>query len=505
MNGNAAAPLVRRLSALMAIALFGVNLYRAAHQSITTDEAYTYALYIGSPITGLFTKYEANHHVLHTFLCRLAVGLFGLSEFTLRMPSLAGGLLYLVAARRLCVSVFSKPWLAVLGMSVLTLNPFILDYLSVARGYGLALGFFFAGLALLCSPDEPAAVNRAQSWGGLCLGLSIASNLSFLVPCVALGAVVTAFGLRSGGTPGAGRRLVQALKRLWTPLLAPLLLLVAVPLSHAHKDNFRYGADSLRETAVSVVQRSFFHQYDVWRGETIPAGARRAWEAMADWALPGVLAITLAAAVFGGLRLIRTMGSDPPPGAADRFLPFAGATIGLSLGALVLAHRLAGVLYPIDRTAIYLVALVSVAFVSVIDRIQLGVPGRIVFIPLLSAVAVVSLIAFARGFTTEYYYEWRFDAGTKRVFALMAQRQQRHSGPPVRVGADWRLVLSLDFYRRMHDAGWMAPFDDRPTEDGGFEYYVFVRENQGIMAQSGLHVIYRDPVSGQALAAGEGR
>src|SRR5436189_1689879 len=81
---------------LLVLALLAMNIYRAWAQPITTDEAFTYNLYVDGPASKIFTYYDANNHVLHTILCRMSVKLFGLSEFTMRIPSLLGGLFYLI-------------------------------------------------------------------------------------------------------------------------------------------------------------------------------------------------------------------------------------------------------------------------------------------------------------------------------------------------------------------------------------------------------------------------
>src|ERR1700704_2410020 len=81
--------------------LLASNIYRARSQSITIDEAFTYSSFLGTKHFWLFDGAVANNHVLYTLLCKLSIVLFGLSELTLRLPSLAGGLLYFIGLFRL--------------------------------------------------------------------------------------------------------------------------------------------------------------------------------------------------------------------------------------------------------------------------------------------------------------------------------------------------------------------------------------------------------------------
>ena len=83
-----------------------MNVYRAVTQSVAIDEAYTYNVFLAGPVGDLFTKYDANHHILNSLLSKLSISVLGLSELTLRLPSLLGGLLYLITGFWLCRRLF---------------------------------------------------------------------------------------------------------------------------------------------------------------------------------------------------------------------------------------------------------------------------------------------------------------------------------------------------------------------------------------------------------------
>src|SRR5262245_13226962 len=84
-----------RLAAILLLALlFAGNLYRAATQSIIHDEGILYQWFLSGDWSQVFGAPYGNHHPLHTLLCKITVSLFGLSEFSLRIPALLGGLFY---------------------------------------------------------------------------------------------------------------------------------------------------------------------------------------------------------------------------------------------------------------------------------------------------------------------------------------------------------------------------------------------------------------------------
>lgn len=253
-----------RLSGWLVVAgVFAVNIYRAATQSITADGAFTYDCWIINPFNWILTVYGANNHVLHTVLCRFSVQALGLSELTVRLPSLLGGLLYLIFVYKLCRLLFQTFWTFLIAMAALTLNPFIMDYLSIARGYGMALGLFTAALYLeiqfLDDPWKPAKYDRLSA-AAVLLGLSISSNLVFLFPATALAATISLLLLiRAGDTRSWKERILWVADRVWLRMAAPALFFLAIPLSHAARDAMTFGTPFLRLSVWSVVTQSLFH------------------------------------------------------------------------------------------------------------------------------------------------------------------------------------------------------------------------------------------------------
>ena len=110
--------------------LAATNLYRAATQSFTTAEWSAHARLFGGAAPQIRT--------LDIALSEGAVRVFGLSELALRLPSVAGGLLYFLALFLLGRLLFrDSAWL--FGMVALNaLNPYVLDECSMAAGRGCA-------------------------------------------------------------------------------------------------------------------------------------------------------------------------------------------------------------------------------------------------------------------------------------------------------------------------------------------------------------------------------
>jgi hypothetical protein len=175
-----------------------------------------------------------------------------------------------------------------------------------------------------------------------------------------------------------------------------------------------------------------------------------------------------------------------------RFLLFPLTLLG-SVIALVALHLAVGLPYPYERTGIYLPPLMTLTVAGGLEsRWKILARSALLF---LCAITVQYALEFKAG----WYEEWKFDAGTKRAM----QALMRYHGPdPVasRMGISWVYQDSATYYSRVWHMDWLAP----PTRDdpgsADFDYYYLRDEEQALVAERGLVILYRDPVSNAVLA-----
>lgn len=113
--------------------LTAVNVCRAAAVSIAGDEALTDHRFLRDSRKHLFTSCDAIHHVLYTLFAKASISLFPVSEFSLRLPALGAGILYLVAAFQVSAVLCGSFVPYALCYLALCLNPLVLDFLGCAR------------------------------------------------------------------------------------------------------------------------------------------------------------------------------------------------------------------------------------------------------------------------------------------------------------------------------------------------------------------------------------
>jgi hypothetical protein len=492
--------------------LFATNVYRAVTQSVEHDEGVTYVLFLSGPFSDVWTKYNANNHILNSFLCRISTGVFGLSEFTLRLPSLLGGALYFVAAYRLMCATLRDGPPFLLGVSLLSLNPFVLDYLSAARGYGMGSAFLlwaiYFSLQLILRDFE-----KRTFWKlGLSAGLAVGANLTLVFPITALGMVMLAFFWFEGRS-----RLVRtALVHAAAPALLTMLLIYAAPgyyaVAHilakqaakqsseqsssliatgaAARRSFYAGAPSLRIGFESLVRASFFR-------ELLFAGASTA-DRMSDFSAAETLLIVcvVMVAVGYGTKLIVywLRKRELPPSPAGSLLMVVSATIVAALGGVLISHYVFKYPYPELRTGLYWIPIATLGGIALAAQV-----GRSCA-TFLSLVFVGFVIQYAAEFQTHYYVEWRYSSAARPIAERIRSLAPKDPTQTYCIGGTWLMEPSLNFYRDMFQITWLAEVQRQPAEESACDFYVLLYDDRLLVEKRQLRTLLDDPVSGAILA-----
>jgi hypothetical protein len=110
--------------------------FKVINVELTYDEAYTFLNYVYTD--DVFNIGIANNHILNSFLIALTTKL-GYSEFFLRLPNLLSGILYILFIYKFLKRSNYKT----VGYVLLLSNPYILDFFSIGRGYGISVFLIF--------------------------------------------------------------------------------------------------------------------------------------------------------------------------------------------------------------------------------------------------------------------------------------------------------------------------------------------------------------------------
>jgi len=185
------------------LALLGIVLFQAATRPVTISEAVLWGHLVRPPLRQAFVAPDAWTGLLYAVAAKRAIGIFRLSEYTLRLPAVIAGAVYLlVIARR------ARPLVAIL----LAIPPVALGWFSTATPYGIALALAVSG----AGPWRISEIRRS-----LYCGLAVAVSPVFAVPLAGLAAWET---LRHG---------VSIVERIVIPAVTAAFIVLIIPLSHA--------------------------------------------------------------------------------------------------------------------------------------------------------------------------------------------------------------------------------------------------------------------------------
>ena len=466
---------------LVSVAIFTYVAVRAATLAITIDEALTWTWHATGTwqdIVLLRTPGEPdNNHVLLTLLAKLAVAYFGLSEFALRLPALLGLALFLGGSNAILRRTVPG-WMQVLGLCALGLNPYLVDYFSIARGYSLGLGLATAGVAALLAAmaDAPHRVHPGATRAAFLLfTLAALANLTFVLVLVAAAVVLWTPFLVRGRARVAWRALWPSSSGAWVVVVGTALLqgYLLRPLVVVRRAGL-FSAGGTRgfwpDTAGSLVDGTIHG--GPWADET--RVLLYAWIAAT---------LLLAPVVLSSLRM-----RDRRAFAAVAIV-FA-MTLLMAVGS-VLQHALFGVAFLEGRRGLALLALFTLSALA-LASVPRAAPRLLRMAALATSVAVPALLA-VRGLlalNTEFVLDWKMDAaGRDMMQATRTWIAERPRAAPVHLRVYWPLAPSAEFYRQAFGLeGSLRPLkvDDRPGFDGPADLYYVLRQDVPAVARFGV-------------------
>jgi hypothetical protein len=448
----------------MAAALLVAWIYivaRAKNVSFVCDEALSFGILHGEQ-TFVDTP---NNQWLNTLLMRVSQFIFDESEFALRSPNVASFGIY-GAALLAVLSRLRHPTAKVAGFVLLAINPFLLEFFGLARGYGLSLAFSMAAIACTFWRKRSASARRElarMALTGAFGALAFYANFSALNLVLALLGVemidlgVLFYHQHTHKLPRPARRAAIGIVCASGASLLPGILY----LRHLqHIGQLYYGGHSgLVTDVVGSLLRS----------------SSCGLKCQPSWLAPAEVTVVVVAALGIAWTTYRLVGGN-------RWQNITRATVIFAIAVLatVLESSLLGTLYPIDRTALVYVVVFAVFVAFVIDDVMTTISrARVVLGVAVACFAVLTTVNLVRDANLTRTTIWAYDASSHEVIDALIRYEQRHGRPP----SPWKLISgfprdeALNYYRRRFQIRWLQPVGREPaaTPDGNF-YYVSAQE-----------------------------
>lgn len=427
---------------IIGAALWLFTAYRAATLSFTCDESQTWLEFVSASYADILTLSEtsANNHILNTLLVKIAGSAFGTSEFALRLPNVLAHGVYLLFSFLLLRRLTDNKVLLFFGFILLNMNPFMLDFFSLARGYGMALALTMASLCHFVKHMQTGQTGPG-AWTFVFAALAVLANFSWL-PFYA--ALLGAFNVYTIGGKASVKNLVKAngISLLVTALLfaicyEPVRKLIKLgALYDGGKDGF------WADTVVSVV-----------RSTSYSAGH----SSLFAWVLWTLIGLTILLQLYVIVKQWRTKSQTILQDPTTIFF------ILLVVPALcsVALHLLAGTNYPTDRMALLYLPLLFINLVMSSKEL-----GRPLVLP--AAAGIIMFLHTAFAINLDRTWLWYYDAGTRS--ALNDLRNEVKGNEQLVLGVNWMFVNTVNFYKQTEHLDWLRVVNI-DEETGNCEYF----------------------------------
>ncbi len=429
---------------------------RACLLSMTHDESGSFTIWTEYPIFSCFVDPScwrtANLHFIYVLLMKGTIGLFGISELAIRLPSLLGHLIYLFFSWKLVKMWTDKPWLLLCGFLIINCNPFLLEFFSLARGYGLANAFMVMSIYYMGVFFKTN--NKGAVWGMFSGAfLAVLSNFTMLnyYACMlgGMGLIFLYLFLKKEKMDWRPLRHLFIVGSLVTICLFSLIYMPVTSLSNSGE--FEYGAESFWWTFSSSVKTSLYGIKYMHANHVEILGGLYVL----------MLAIGLAVAV---LKLKKTKSTKAQFVLTVSLLPLLVAL------ASIVQHYLLGVNYLRGRTALIFVPLTTIALFLFFENILQKEIGKWrKAIPV--TVGIFCIIHIFRSYQLDHTYEWRYDARTKDMMEYMASIVPPDS--KVKLGMNWYFHPTSRFYYETipYDFTETLIYEKKYRTDAYYDYY----------------------------------
>ncbi len=414
---------------------------------------------------------DVNNHILNTLLIKLFIKIFGISELVLRIPNILAHVLYLVFTFKL----FNRysPGHFILFFILANANPFLLDFFSLARGYGLAIGLMSAGLFYYSRYLE-AREQRYHIYSLMFIGFATLANFSILLIFMVLILTHNIFSFFI-------YREKVSLYSLWQTNRVNLIIcaLFSAVLYEPIRKIIRYklvydgGVEGLwADTVRSLLYSSSY---------------AAPYEAVLTVFFNIFIFFVIAFFVYRAFilflagKLITT---------TQKLVLFFGILLLGVASATFAQNLILGTPYMKGRTALFIYPLFIFTSSFLFEE---SWNSRWKYLSRGPAYFFTSIFFLHTSFVlnTNSYYEWQYDMNTKNAMAnlvLIKPEETQH----ISLGATWLFEPTINFYKKIWNLDWLEK-----TSRDGFklenDFYYTVRDEIKDIPSDGAEVLWYFP------------
>lgn len=425
--------------------LFAYVLIRAYAVGITYDEAWTITTFVPQTVINIinYTPADANNHIINTLLVKLFFLSGNSSLFVTRLPNILTFILYMVFSFRITYK-YLPGYTGVFCFLLLLMNPFVLDFFSLARGYGLSLGFLVASIYyffLFTEKRNAASSSRTLGFGAL----SVLSNFPVLNYWLAILIIILLQYLFTANGSTKKRGLLQLF--LITFFLGAVLYEPVRKLSTNGGLYYGGNTDFYSDTLVSLTKYTLYSPVE---------------NSMAHPVLNVFITLLLVSVCisFASNRSLMSVKS------------VLLCTTILCIVSVIAQHILLGTLYLVDRTALFFYPLMILClFFSLNDFSEKWYSKAITLT--VTGAFIVNFTTHANVYKTA---TWYFDAHTLSILDELNEVGKKENRK-IKMDFSWPFQSAVGYYTQHARFPYMEVVkqeNDREALNPEAEYYIYL-------------------------------
>ena len=445
-----------RVCILMGVLLAAFTGYKAYAISFTYDESATWLEQIYRSVWEIITyKYpNSSNHLFNTLYMRFASIYFGSSAFALRGLSWFSHIIYIFFSIKI-LQTLKNGWLIIPGFILLNVNPYLLDYFSLARGYGLALAMMITSIYYFI-----LYIHRQKQWlqaVALLFGmLAVLANFSWLNYFLALAGALLTFNFILNYQK---KQFFWSFLRSIVPMFvasALLFTIIFLPIKKlATTGQFFFGGKKgfWQDTIFSLVTDSIY----------IKSAGAFAWPLFLI-----VLIVFSLSVIFLFIKLIRAKSWNIP--GVVYYLLLIPCIAGLSVE---LQHIILGTLYLTDRTALMFIPLYFLFVVFVLDELS-SIRLTSFFVKTITiASCVLTTVFFLYVLNITGVREFFYDSSTEKMLTDLGKNVPEALRKPdaIKLEEPWIYVPTTNFYIKTKNLYWVRQINIYKKDEIPIDYY----------------------------------
>ncbi len=393
--------------------------YRAYVIPFSHDEASTWLNYrhlnVWSCLSNYFCWASANNHWLNTLLLQWSASIFGEQPWALRLPNILAGVAYLLCAALIVGKYVQNYGLQLAGFLFLSAHVYLLDFFSLARGYGLmAAGVIWGVYGMLRYIEKSETKWLVTSI--VMLMLAVLSNFTALIPFAGIGIAWLVWILLSGKF-----NLILRHGVYWVGSVLVLYFLLRYPVKTVSGSGaLEWGASGISEMGADLMRSLLY-------------GVRYFGDATYLYALYALIAL-LGLIVLTSLFHSRKETKHP--------IWLMTLILVLNIIVIVLQMKLTGSQAPEGRKTIFLIPIIFAIVACGLGLIRNT--GTASLIGIIISLALIGHLI--RTLPMKSTREWYYDAYYPQMLSSVLPEGEKSDS--IRLGSSWIFNPSLVYYQK---------------------------------------------------------